>query len=192
MICGGGFPESRECYTYKDNQWILSMPLSEPKRSFAISKSPFLKEGYQLVISGGCSNTSGVSTIEVLTEEGWKTTLSHSPASADHCMAQLNSTTLVVTNTDKTYFLSSPNQEWQLGPKLIYARTGQSCARILQNGSSQEFSVIVACGFHGIDNNKSPVEILDSGANSWRLGPYLLRVSVFGNFDFVIVIVSLS
>ena len=52
LICGGETDISehpKECFTYKDNQWIVASTMTEPRRTFAGCKAP--KNG--LFVSGG-------------------------------------------------------------------------------------------------------------------------------------------
>ena len=52
LICGGETDISqhpKECFTYKDNKWIVASTMTEPRRTFAGCKAP--KNG--LFVSGG-------------------------------------------------------------------------------------------------------------------------------------------
>ncbi len=172
LICGGCCPDHSECFAYKDTDWKPSFLMSETKRLLSITTSPFLKENYQLIISGGYIYNSSVNTTEALTEEGWKTTLPQLPYHAHaHCMTQLNSTSVIAMLGQNTFILQDLNKGWDEGPLLNYARYAPSCARIRKNKTSFEFSVIVVGGHNG--TFMTSTEILDQGASIWQTGPDL-------------------
>ncbi len=172
LVCGGGFPEHSECYAYEDNNWKPSASMTETKRLLSITTSPFLKENYQLIISGGYNFNSSVNTTEALTEEGWKTTLPQLPFPvAGHCMTQLDSTSVIAMLGKSSFILQNLNDGWVEGPVLTYSRWGPSCARIRNNKDSLEFSVIVVGGDNGA--LMTSTEILDQGASIWQTGPDL-------------------
>ncbi len=172
LICGGAYPEHSECFAYKDNDWKPSSSMTEPKRALTITKSPFLKEDYQLIISGGYYYNSTVNTTEALTEEGWKRTLPQLPFPADaHCMTQLNSTSVIAMLGQNTFILQDLNKGWVDGPLLSYGRYAPSCGRIRKNRTSFEFSVIVVGGDNG--TLMTSTEILDNKASIWQTGPDL-------------------
>jgi hypothetical protein len=172
LVCGGGYLEHSECNAYEDNNWKPSASMTEPKRALTITKSPFLKEDYQLIISGGYYYNSTVNTTEALTEEGWKRTLPQLPFPAEaHCMTQLNSTSVITILGQRTFILLNLNEGWVAGPLLNYPRYYQSCARIRKNKTSFEFSVIVVGGDNG--TLMTSTEILDNEASIWQTGPDL-------------------
>ncbi len=146
--------------------------MTETKRLLSITTSPFLKENYQLIISGGYNFNSSVNTTEALTEDGWKTTLPQLPYHAHaHCMTQLNSTSVITILGQRTFILLNLNEGWVTGPLLNYPRNYQSCARIRKNKTSFEFSVIVVGGDNG--TLMTSTEILDNKASIWQTGPDL-------------------
>ena len=129
--------------------------------------------------------TGALSSLEIMTKDGWDLLLPSLPGSNLYgCMVLLNSTTAFLIGgvdgsesgiiySPNTLFLNteSSSQEWVQGPTLNIGRDYHSCGRIRKDSSSHQFSVIVVGG-----GNKQPlksVEILDEGASEWRNGPDL-------------------
>ncbi len=166
MICGG-WPHSNECYTFLANQWEQTFPLTDALYGATISKSPFLKENYPLIVVGGTNLNGTVNTTQVLTEGGWdETVLPPVPFLANQfCTTVLNSTSIITIIDDKSFVLDSNAKEWNVGPQLNIKRDGQSCMRIRQNSKDLTFSVIVV--------GESTAEILDNSESQWRMGPSL-------------------
>ncbi len=172
LICGGCCPAHSECFAYEDNDWKPSFLMSEEMVASAITTSPFLKEDFQLIISGGYYYNTSYNTTQVLTKEGWETTLPQLPFLASaHCMTQLNSTSVIAMLGQRTFILQNLNDGWVEGPVLTYSRWGPSCARIRKNKNSLEFNVIIVGGHNG--TSMASTEILDEGASLWQKGPDL-------------------
>jgi hypothetical protein len=168
LICGG-FLYTNDCYHLEDGLWKIASPLNEAKFGSAICPS-FLKDDFQYIITGGYkSSRASVTTTEVLTEDGWITSLPALPEAAEsHCLVKVNSTTILAIISQNTYFMSNNDQIWIPGPKLNLGRYVAGCGMIQRNSSSYEKSVIVVGGGYW-----SSAEILDDGASQWRNGPSL-------------------
>ena len=168
LVCGG-IPVTQDCYDLENGVWKKSTPLNEAKFGSAICPS-FVMDDFQFIVTGGYTVSAGVSTTEVLTNEGWKTSLPDLPETAfGHCMVKVNSTTIFAILRSSTYFMSSTDKKWVLGPKMNMGRIYAGCAMIKRNSTSHEKSVIVVGG----SSYWSSVEILDVGASQWRNGPNL-------------------
>lgn len=130
-----------------------------------MTKSPFLKERFHFIMTGGFK----INTTETLSEEGWEMALPDLPTPEfGHCMVPRDSKSVIVIAASKTYLMES-RLSWANGPPLATPkRYANGCGRILQNENSSSFSIIVAGG-----EWTSSVEILDPGASQWRPGPSL-------------------
>ena len=168
LICGGN-PVTKDCYRLENGVWKKSTPLNEAKCYSAICPS-FVMDDFQLIVTGGLSVSSSVFTTEVLTNEGWKTSLPALPEREyAHCMVKMNSTTVFAILGSSTYFMSNTEKKWVPGPKMNVGRDYAGCAMIKRKSTSHEKSVIVVGG----SSKLSSVEILDVGASQWRNGPNL-------------------
>ena len=165
LICGG-LPVTQYCFNLENGVWEKSMSLNQAKYASAMCPS-FVMDDFQFIVTGGTTSSAPVSITEVLTNEGWKTSLPDLPETASHhCMVKVNSTTIFAIIGRNTYFMSRPNKKWVAGPKLNVGRSYAGCAMIKRNSSSHIKSVIVVGG----TNYLAPVEILDDGASQWRIG----------------------
>jgi hypothetical protein len=180
LICGGrtNVGSTNECFTLKDNVWIPSANFKANITSAAISSSPYPLSSHKLLVTGGYSSSTLLSTFEVLTKEGWKTISPSLPVkTSDHCAVLVNSTTIMIIggyrNQKNTHYFNSLNAEWVRGPQLQQERKYHSCGRIMRDSQSQETSIVVVGGMDRSDKHLSSVEILDEGSNEWRQGPAL-------------------
>jgi hypothetical protein len=176
LICGGfdslTSSNTNNCFNLQNNEWMFSNPLNEAKRSFSISKHPFLKENFSLIETGGY--TGGiVNTTGILTNDGWKKlSLGLPKPEHGHCTIQFNSKILMAILIKETYFMSSTGTGWATGPSLITERRWFGCGRILSNEQSNTFSVIVAGG----DSAGVSVEVLDEMSGNWREGGNVIKI----------------
>jgi hypothetical protein len=187
MFCDGMKNPLRlnKCYSLKENGWTSSPGLNTEKYGAAVSPSPYPSGDQKFFVTGGKHHlfreNSSLNTVEVLTEEGWKTLPQTLPVTiSNHCSVLVNSTTVMVIGgvqngrqSSDTYLFNTENEVWTKGPQLSTIRSYASCGRIRKDSQSQEFSIIVAGGFYGDLTKLSSVEILDLGSNEWRAGPSL-------------------
>ena len=112
LVCGGllGMDNnsnlySSQCYSFEAQGWNASYYLTMPKAFSAIASN----ENGEWFISGGLSNdTSSNSTTELLTQDGWRPVLGDLPVKVNrHCMAFINSSTLIVIGGSQTNFVYS-------------------------------------------------------------------------------------
>ena len=99
LVCTGNKAEtySNDCYAYHEGSWTLSDKVNEVRGYAAVSGSPYPKETHRFLVAGGHSLLGQLNTVEILTENGWKTDFPVMPVKADfHCMVQLNSTTVML------------------------------------------------------------------------------------------------
>ena len=190
IICGGfGFKNQmngrrrrQECFVLLGEtlEWKPSQALTKAKYGAAIASSPFPKYSQQIFLTGGGEINSPVQTVELGTEDGWQSILPKLPVAVrTHCMALVNSTTVIVIGgiqeeqdfSPKTFLFNTEKDHWVDGPPLKYGRRTYSCGRIKKKFESFSFSVIVSGGFNGSD--MSSTEILDVGSSQWREGPDL-------------------
>jgi hypothetical protein len=96
-------------------------------RSYASScPSPFPRENYRFLVSGGID----LNTTEILTENGWENLLPPLPVTINrHCSVLLNSSTVFIIGgrqsgsiSPKTYLFNTGNNGWTEGPSLIAPR----------------------------------------------------------------------
>jgi N-acetylneuraminic acid mutarotase len=138
-----------------------------------------LQDGKLFVTGGYDGSYSILKSAEMLTEEGWESTIPSLPVTiAFHCMVTVNSTTVMAIGGEqneqysgKTFYFTFGEESWTEGPELKNKRDGHSCGKIRRNKESQEMSIIVAGGWDG--SFLSSVEILDEGSNEWQTGPEL-------------------
>jgi hypothetical protein len=145
----------------------------------AVSPSPYPSKSQLFFVTGGVTSSARLNTVELLTEQGWKTLPQTLPVTIfSHCSVLVNSTTVMVISgyqnfftSSNTYLFNTENEVWTEGPQLKHKRKLHSCGRIKKDSQSKEFSIIVAGGYEG--SFLSSVEILDAGSNEWREGPNL-------------------
>ena len=149
----------------------------------AVTQSPFPDSNHQLFVTGGFTfdeSATSTNTAEILTKDGWQYVTPSLPvATAHHCMALINSTSVIViggTNSSFSYFnnsyvFNSVSQEWHKGPSLKEIRFGHVCGQIRTNENSHETSIIVIGGKD--IPIPATVAILDEGSSEWRTGPAL-------------------
>jgi hypothetical protein len=176
MICGGRNKNRRfsnKCFSLEGSEWINSSSLNTDRYYAAVLPSPYPSYDQKLFVTGPRN------TVEVLTQQGWKTLPQRLPVRIyGHCSVLLNSTTGMVIGgvqngyeSSSTYLFNTENEIWTEGPELKIERAYHSCGRIRKISHSQDFSIIVAGGYDGF--SMSSVEIFDLGANEWREGPDL-------------------
>jgi hypothetical protein len=84
------------------------------KNHFAMTKSPFTNKPQSLFVTGGSNSGGGLSTAEILTDNGWEVFSPSLPVTVYlHCMVLLNSTTAMMVGgiqngavSAKTYLIS--------------------------------------------------------------------------------------
>jgi hypothetical protein len=178
IICGGwqdGVMSSR-CFTLQNSKWDFSFNMSSVRSSAAAVQ---LLDG-KILVTGGWNGIASLNSAELLTEQGWESNIPSLPVSIyGHCMAAVNSTTVMVIgglqsgqNSETTFYFTFGKERWDEGPKLKYKRYLHSCGKIRRNNESQEMSIIVAGG-EIRSSSLSSVEILDEGSNQWKTGPEL-------------------
>jgi hypothetical protein len=183
IICGGfqnGFQYddcSNKCYSLENNGWVSSASMNSVRVEAATAQ---LQDGTLLVTGGEDCSGSSLNSAEMLTEEGWESSIPSLPVTiVAHCMVTVNSTTVMVIGgrqngqiSGKTFYFTFGEESWTEGPELKNKRDGPSCEKIRRNKESQEMSIIVAGGWDG-SSRLSSVEILDEGSNEWQTGPGL-------------------
>jgi hypothetical protein len=177
ILCGGNQNGSRtnKCYSLENNEWVPSASMKSVRTYAAAAQ---LQDGNFLVTGG--YDGSDLNSAEMLTEEGWKSNIPSLPVTIqDHCMVNVNSTTVMAIGgsqngqySGKTFYFTFGEESWTEGPELKNKRTSNSCGKIRRNKESQEMSIIVAGGLDG-SSYLSSVEILDEGSNEWQTGPEL-------------------
>ena len=174
LLCGGGndMEEFDQCYGFGQNGWQAFPSLTEPKRWMKTTKSPFIREDFDLIMVGGSrlSDFQSLDTSEVLTIDGWRSdVLPRLPeAMSSHCVLSRDSRTLMVNGVTKTYLMSD-DLIWTEGPPPAIVNSGFYCGRILKSAESYELSVVSV----GIGYYTDIVEVLDTGSSEWRSGPSL-------------------
>jgi hypothetical protein len=136
-----------------------------------------LKDG-KILVTGGKADFANLNRAEMLTEEGWESSIPSLPVTIwAHCMVTVNSTTVMAIGgwqhgqiSGKTFFFTFGEESWTEGPKLKKKRLFLSCGKIRRN---KEMSIIVAGGYNDVSSYLSSVEILDEGSNEWQTGPEL-------------------
>jgi hypothetical protein len=179
IICGGEHngDESNKCYSLENNEWFSSASMISVRVYAAAAQ---LQDGKLLVTGGWDVAGSDLNSEEMLTEEGWESSIPSLPITINaHCMVTVNSTTVMVIGgvqngqiSGKTFYFTFGEESWTEGPKLKNKRLYHSCGKIRRNKESQEMSIIVAGGWIG-SSTLSSVEILDEGSNEWQTGPEL-------------------
>jgi hypothetical protein len=180
IICGGyqNGARSNKCYSLENNVWVSSASMNSVRSSAAAAQ---LQDGKLLVTGGYDDSGSDLNSAEMLTEEGWERNIPSLPVTiAAHCMANVNSTTVMVIGgvqnhqrSGKTFYFTFGEESWTEGPELKNKRSYHSCGKIRRNKESQEMSIIVAGGYNDGSSILSSVEILDEGSNGWQTGPEL-------------------
>jgi hypothetical protein len=180
VICGGwqNYNQSSKCFSLENNTWVSSYRRNSAKTSAASSQ---LQDGQLIVTGGQNSSLDNLNSAEILTEEGWESTMPALPVTiVDHCMVTVNYTTVMVIGgwqndkySGKTFYFTFGEESWTEGPRLKQARFWHSCGKIRRNKASQELSIIAAGGSDGSSAYLSSVEILDIGSNEWQTGPKL-------------------
>ncbi len=174
ILCGG---LQNGTHSLENNEWVSLASLSSER---AYAEAALLQDGKLLVTGGYGGSGSYLKSVEMLTEEGWKSNTPSLPVTIyRHCMVTVNSTTVMVNggfqnNQDysgKTFYFTFGEESWTEGPELKNKRSGHSCGKIKRNRESQEMSIIVAGGYDS--SYLSSVEILDRGSNEWLTGPEL-------------------
>ena len=195
MMCGGTdiLVNDTDCFHFDNGQWTPSQPLTEIRMYSGFSSSPFPKVKSKIFVTGGHHNAtsvSPVSSVELLTENGWESVANPLPTPLTyHCMVLLNSTTAMVIGgvenetiiTSNTYLLNTEINQWIEGPSMSQMRLQHSCGRIRKSRKSSNFDVIVVGGFNC--TYMSSVEIFDAETSTWRAGANL----PFGITDSVLV-----
>jgi hypothetical protein len=173
LICGGatrgGTEDTNECLNYVNNEWRAFYNLTEAKHYVQVTKSPFLQEDYDLIVVGGDRGLFYESNVtEVLTSDGWKSDiLPELPNDSVVLCALWRDSKTVIAMGATTSFLMSDDFIWREGPSMIGVLTF-SCARILTDAGSDEFSIIAPIGV-----TVDYVQVLDPGSSEWRYGPTL-------------------
>ena len=179
LICGGfgSGTAFKECYFFDSNGWTATFPMITARFNAAMTRSPFSdKSQHVLVAGGGGANSSVLGSVEVLTDNGWEIFTPALPTTMfGHCMVIRSPSTVMIISGNQggsysgnTYTLNDFQTYWANGPPLNIPRFGHSCGKILENGKSTKFSIIVVAGHNS--NGFSPLEFLDEDALSWRLG----------------------
>ena len=158
----------------EENDWVPSDSMSSARYYAAAAQ---LKDG-RLLVTGGINN-SQLNSAEMLTEEGWESTVPSLPVTiAYHCLVNVNSTTVMAIggyrngqSSKETFYFTFGEESWTEGPKLMIGRNYHSCGRIRRDKDSQEMSIIVVGGFDG--SYISSTEILNESSNEWHTGPEL-------------------
>ncbi len=157
--------------------WVTSASMNSVRIRAAAAQ---LKDGKLLVTGGYDGSGSYVNSAEMLTEEGWESNIPSLPVKIyGHCMATVNSTTVMVIGgiqndwSGKTFYFTFGEESWTEGPELKKKREYHSCGKIRRNKESQEMSIIVAGGLSYGSSYLSSVEILHEGSNEWQTGPEL-------------------
>ena len=129
LVCGGGNPQTKDCYLYKFGSWMLSpYSLTVPRQSSVITQSPFASNKSRILFMVGGQNGDGpLSSAEVLTSKGWESFQPSFPGTITvHCMQLINSTTVMVIGgrynadyTDNTFYMSDSSRQWVPGPSLM-------------------------------------------------------------------------
>ena len=181
-ICGGSHRDgtNKDCYTYENNLWNKSSSMESVRVSAAASLSPYPNKSDNFFVSGGYGGNNFVSSVEELNNGNWtiQTTKKLPVTMAYHCMVLFNSTTVLAiggyqegSDSGRTYFFNTQNENWIEGPQLKYARKLHTCAMIKTSQQNDKLSVIAVGGF--INTHLSSVEILEEGSSQWRDGPNL-------------------
>jgi hypothetical protein len=163
---------------WKNNDWVSSASMNSIRDSAAAAQ---LQDGKLLVTGGYDGSGSDLNSAEMLTEEGWESSILSLPVTIPaHCMVTVNSTTVMVIGgsqngqiSGKTFFFTFGEESWTEGPELKIKRRSHSCGKIRRDKDSQEMSIIVAGGYVGGSSRLSSVEILHEGSNEWQTGPEL-------------------
>ena len=82
------------------------------------------------------------------------------------------------SESGRTFFFNTQNENWIEGPQLKYARLTHTCAMIKTSQQNKKLSVIVVGGFN--DTFMSSVEILEEGSSEWCDGPNLPLATFVG------------
>jgi N-acetylneuraminic acid mutarotase len=178
ILCGGdqNNADSNKCYSLENNNWVSSASMNSVRVDTAAAKLKDVK----LFVTGGLDSSGyHLNSVEMLTEEGWASSIPSLPVTfVQHCMVTVNSTTVMVIGgiqngqySGKTFFFTFGEESWTEGPELRNKRGYHSCGKIRRNKESQEISIIVAGGWYG--SIVSSVDILDEGSNEWQTGPEL-------------------
>jgi hypothetical protein len=181
LICGG-HPYNKDCFLLNDNgEWETFGLMNEVRRYAAISASPYPTEESSFFVTGGLNELNNVTqSAELLKGNTWNVKPDMPDALHFHCMALLNSTTLIATGgrnalfrpgESATYLFNTMTEKWTEGPSLNSKRAGHTCGRIKKNKESNDFSVIVVGGYDG--KYISSVEIFDEIDGNWNYGPNL-------------------
>ena len=145
------------------------------RRGYAVG----ISHGQSSIIFGGYDGTShnpGLSSTEIITEQG----VSPGPEMPEsvhyHAIASVNETTSIITGgwtngrSAKTWFFNHVSQQFQAGPSLITGKTGHASATI-QDHITMENIVVVIGGC--CDNNGlllDSTELLINGESTWQQG----------------------
>jgi hypothetical protein len=127
IICGGSDSTSthfyNQCYSFNETDWTRSPDMMSAKRFAAVSVYPNLTLASNLFMTGGQIPSSSLSTVEVLTSNGWETL----PQSLHvkiyfHCSVLVNSTTVMIiggvqndVGSPNTYYFNTDTQLWNSG-----------------------------------------------------------------------------
>ena len=85
------------CYVYKTGSWEIGPAMAYAKNHLAITKSPFTNKPQSLFVTGGSNSGGGLSSAEILTDNGWEVFTPSLPVTIFvHCMLLLNSTAAMV------------------------------------------------------------------------------------------------
>ncbi len=178
ILCGGNQDEvsSNKCYSLQNNGWVSSANMNSVRYAAAAAQ---LKDGKLIVTGGRDASGFNLNSTEMLTEQGWDSSLPSLPVTFSfHCMVAVNSTTVMAIGgwqngliSGKTFYYMFGGESWTEGPELKNKRSYHSCVKIRRHKESQEMSIIVAGGYDG--SLLSSVEILNEGSNEWQTGPEL-------------------
>ena len=181
IICGGY--GSRDCSSYENGIWTLTPAMKSVRYFAAASASPYPNETHTLFVTGGrnyLGNDNNIS--EVLNDAGWQELPTSLPVViSDHCMALLNSTTVLIIGgvqngskySQNTFYFNTEYEKWIEGPKLMFGRKKPSCGNLQIDEKGSYYGVIVAGGSNSNEGTLSSVELLELGSSEWVAGPEL-------------------
>jgi hypothetical protein len=125
------------------------------------------------MVTGG--NSAGAGTVETLTISGWKTFTPSLPVSINsHCMAMINTTTVIVVAglqtsvaSGATYILNNDYRVWASGPNLNQVRYFHQCGKLLSSPTSQTFGILSVGGLASSTSILGTSEFLGPDLSGW-------------------------
>ena len=89
--------DNSNCYIFKSGSWITGPTMVNEKAFAAMTLSPFTYKPQYLFVTGGYKPGIGLSSAEILTDNGWEYFSPSLPVGIyHHCMVLVNSTTVLV------------------------------------------------------------------------------------------------